>query len=100
MLTAEFARLVGNESLAVRLEEKEEGVRTRARARARAEHGTSEDDGGEGEDCVAAIVGTDVAPEENLFVVGDAFLKSWYATFNYVDADAGGGPSVSFAQAV
>ncbi|CAD6572751.1 MAG: hypothetical protein ASARMPREDX12_005429 [Alectoria sarmentosa] len=82
LLTSEFARLLGNESLAVGLEAEEEG------------------DGVENkyENCVAAVVGTDVSPQENLYVVGDAFLKNWYTTFNYVNA--GGGPSVGFAQAV
>ncbi|CAD6573198.1 MAG: hypothetical protein ASARMPRED_005930 [Alectoria sarmentosa] len=82
LLTSEFARLLGNESLAVGLEAEEEG------------------DGVENkyENCVAAVVGTDVSPQENLYVVGDAFLKNWYTTFNYVNA--GGGPSVGFAEVV
>ena len=49
-----------------------------------------------GNTCVAAIVGSDVVPQENLYVVGDAFLKNWYTTFNYMNSD--GGPSVSFAK--
>ena len=48
--------------------------------------------------CVAAIIGADIEPTENLYVVWDAFLKNWYSIFNY--ANAGGQPSVSFAKAV
>lgn len=90
VLTSSFARLIGNETLAVRLEMKVEARAAKKRAR-------QADDSAE-ESCVAAIVGTDVDPQENLYVVGDAFLKSWYTTFNYVNAD--GGPSVSFAAAI
>lgn len=90
ILTADFARSIGNETLAVRLEEK---VAAKAAKRAR-----QADDGGNGDTCVAAIVGSDVVPQENLYVVGDAFLKNWYTTFNYVNSD--GGPSVSFAKGV
>ena len=89
LLTASFARMVGNETLAARLET---GVR------AGAVKGAEREDDGYAENCVAAIVGADVAPQENLYVVGDAFLKNWYTTFNYVNA--GGGPSVSFAEAL
>lgn len=89
ILTSSFARLIGNETLAVRLERE---VAARGAKRARQAHDS------DGESCVAAIVGSDVAPDENLYVVGDAFLKNWYTTFNYVDAN--GGPSVSFAEAV
>lgn len=86
LLTSSFARMLGNETLAVKLET------------ARMGRGKRQTDDGDGENCVAAIVGTDVAPQENLYVVGDAFLKNWYTTFNYVNSD--GGPSVSFAEAV
>lgn len=57
-----------------------------------------EEHAGYGQSCVAALVGSDSTPQGDLFVVGDAFLKNWYTTFNY----GGGGvkPSVSFAQAV
>ena len=91
LLTPSFARLIGNEALAVRLE-------TEARTGTGTGTGTAEADYGGAENCVAAIVGTDVAPQGDLYVVGDAFLKNWYATFNYVNA--GGRPSVSFAEAV
>ena len=90
VLTSSFARLIGNETLAVRLEAEVESKAAKKSAR-------QTDDSAE-ESCVAAIVGTDVDPQENLYVVGDAFLKNWYTTFNYVGAN--GGPSVSFAAAI
>lgn len=85
-LTPSFARLLGNEALAVRLEH---GI---MKAGEREEHAAY------GQSCVAALVGTESTPQGDLFVVGDAFLKNWYTTFSY----GGGGvkPSVSFAQAV
>jgi cathepsin D len=48
--------------------------------------------------CLAAIAAADLDPTQNLYVVGDTFLKAWYSIFNYVNA--GGSPSVSFAKAV
>lgn len=48
--------------------------------------------------CVAGIAGGDIDPVDNLYVVGDVFIKNWYSIFNYVNA--GGKPSVSFAKAV
>ncbi|KAF2086188.1 acid protease, partial [Saccharata proteae CBS 121410] len=48
--------------------------------------------------CVAALAGFDISPTENLYVVGDTFLKNWYSIYNYNNAN--GGPSVSFAKAV
>lgn len=48
--------------------------------------------------CLGAIVAADLDPSQNLYVVGDAFLKNWYSIYNYVDA--GGNPSVSFAKSV
>lgn len=89
LLTPSFARLVGNETLAVRLEI----ALTMGTAK-----GAGEADDGDAENCVAAIVGTDDTPQADVYVVGDAFLKNWYTTFNYVSA--GGGPSVSLAKAV
>lgn len=81
-LTGEFLRLVGGNA-----------------TRKQVARDAAEDDF-----CVAAIVGTDVSPEGNVYVIGDAFLKSWYATFSYGDPDpdpqGGEGPSVSFAEAV
>lgn len=89
VLTSAFARLIGNETMAIELEiEVESGA-----AKTELETGDLTE-----ASCVAAIVGTDVDPQENLYVVGDAFLKNWYSTFNYVNAN--GGPSVSFAAAI
>lgn len=39
--------------------------------------------GAAGQRCVAAIVGADLDPTQNLYVVGDTFLKSWYSIYNY-----------------
>ena len=100
LLTSSFARLVGDEALAAQLEEREllevkgEGEAKGggdATAAAKAHDGSVQN-------CVAALVGTDGTPGENLFVVGDAFLKNWYTTFSY--GSGGGRPSVSFAEAV
>ncbi|MCJ1463840.1 hypothetical protein MMC07_002449 [Pseudocyphellaria aurata] len=48
--------------------------------------------------CLGAIVGTNLDLSQNLYVVGDTFLKNWYSIYNYVNA--GGHPSVSFAKSV
>lgn len=85
-LTSDFARLLGDEALAVRLDTKGQGAYAADSSYVAVQM------------CVAAIVGTDVSPQGDLFVVGDPFLKNWYTTFSY--AGAGGQPSVSFAQAV
>ena len=98
VLTPEFARLVGDEGLAERLVEQEGKMMKRWGNRS---EGLVEGRAAEaGQNCVAALVGTDVTPAGNLFVVGDAFLKNWYTVFNYRDAGVGGKASVSFAQAV
>ena len=47
--------------------------------------------------CLAGIAGADVDPTQNLYVVGDVFLKNWYSIYSYNNAK--GGPSVSFAKA-
>jgi hypothetical protein len=47
--------------------------------------------------CLAGIAGADLSPGENLWVVGDAFLKNWYSTYQYVDAETA---YVNFAKAV
>ena len=103
LLTSSFARLVGDEALAAQLEEQEllevkgEGdARGEGEGDAKAE--AEAHDGSSVQNCVAALVGTDGTPGENLFVVGDAFLKNWYTTFSY--GSGGGRPSVSFAEAV
>ncbi|KAI6959199.1 hypothetical protein KC329_g17437, partial [Hortaea werneckii] len=48
--------------------------------------------------CLASIAAFDIRPQENLYVVGDAFLKNWYSIYSYDGAN--GRPSVSFAKAV
>ena len=102
LLTSSFARLVGDEALAAQLEERELlTVKLEGDARGEGEgEGEAEAEAHDGsvQNCVAALVGTDGTPGENLFVVGDAFLKNWYTTFSY--GSGGGRPSVSFAEAV
>lgn len=44
--------------------------------------------------CLGGIAGADLQPTENLYVVGDGFLKNWYSIYNYDN-----GASVSFAKA-
>lgn len=34
--------------------------------------------------CIAGIAGADLNPTEELYVVGDTFLKNWYSTYQYV----------------
>ncbi|KXT11479.1 hypothetical protein AC579_2420 [Pseudocercospora musae] len=34
--------------------------------------------------CIAGIAGADLDPTEELYVVGDTFLKNWYSTYQYV----------------
>lgn len=48
--------------------------------------------------CLAGIAGADIDPTQNLYVVGDTFLKNWYSIYNYNNAN--GQPSVSFAKAI
>ncbi|KAK5123298.1 hypothetical protein LTR85_002728 [Meristemomyces frigidus] len=48
--------------------------------------------------CVAAIAAFDIQPAENLYVVGDTFLKNWYSIYSYNAAN--GSPAVSFAKSV
>lgn len=71
-ITGDFADLVGNNTLASLLDE------------------TSY--------CLAAIAAFDIDPTENLYVVGDTFLKNWYSIYSYDAAD--GNPAVSFAKSV
>ena len=98
LLTSSFARLVGDEALAAQLEERESlTVKGEGDARGEGEAEAEAHDGSV-QNCVAALVGTDGTPGENLFVVGDAFLKNWYTTFSF--GSGGGRPSVSFAEAV
>lgn len=46
--------------------------------------------------CLASIVGADFDPTQNLYIVGDSFLKNWYSTYNYNH----GAPQVEFAKSV
>ncbi|KAL8292281.1 hypothetical protein RQP46_001747 [Phenoliferia psychrophenolica] len=47
--------------------------------------------------CIGGIIGMDFqdAAGQNIAIVGDEFLKSWYSTFNY--NSTGGAPGVEFA---
>ncbi|CAK4030641.1 Aspartic protease [Lecanosticta acicola] len=47
--------------------------------------------------CLASVIGGDLDPTENLYVVGDAFLKNWYSTFHY---DSPSSAYVAFAKSV
>nr|POF15450.1 aspartic protease [Quercus suber] len=67
-LTGDFADIVGNNTLATVLDSASY--------------------------CLAGIAGFDIDPTQNLYVVGDVFLKNWYSIYSY------NGPSVSFAKAV
>lgn len=49
--------------------------------------------------CLSAIVAFDVDLSQNLYVVGDAFLKNWYSIYSYT-AGPGGKPAVLFAKSV
>lgn len=39
--------------------------------------------------CLAAVAGTDLDPTQNLYVVGDSFLKNWYSIYNVQDSYVG-----------
>lgn len=45
--------------------------------------------------CIAGFAGLDLYADENLYIVGDTFLKNWYTVFSY-DASSGE-PAVLFA---
>lgn len=47
--------------------------------------------------CIAAIAAADLDPTENLYVVGDSFLKNWYSIYSFTSN--GGSPAVLFAAA-
>lgn len=51
-----------------------------------------------GGNCVGGIIGQDMQDSngDNLAIVGDEFLKSWYTVFNY-DGSSSGAPAVGFA---
>ncbi|KAH8107980.1 acid protease [Cristinia sonorae] len=48
-------------------------------------------------DCIGSIVGMGDGVPDNLAIIGDAFLKSWYATFDYAGEKVGFAPSVNNA---
>jgi len=48
--------------------------------------------------CLAGIFGGDINTAENLYIVGDVFLKNWYSVYSYTAS--GGKPAVLFAPAV
>lgn len=50
--------------------------------------------------CIASLAAADIEPTENLYVIGDTFLKSWYSIYSYVDNEGADNPYVGFAKAV
>ncbi|CAN8104254.1 unnamed protein product [Discula destructiva] len=48
--------------------------------------------------CIAGMAGLDLYADENLYIVGDTFIKNWYTVFSY-DA-SNGEPAVLFAPSV
>lgn len=72
VLTASFATLIGSKTLASNLQANQAKY------------------------CLSAIAGADIDPTQNLYVVGDTFLKSWYSIYSYTST--GGKPSVGFAK--
>ncbi|KAF2720717.1 aspartyl protease [Polychaeton citri CBS 116435] len=53
---------------------------------------------GDGSFCLGAIASGDLDPTQNLYVVGDTFLKNWYSIYSYTQN--GGRPAVGFAKSV
>lgn len=49
--------------------------------------------------CLSAISTADLDVNQNLYIIGDTFLKSWYSIYSYTAA-AGGKPAVLFAKSV
>lgn len=45
--------------------------------------------------CIAGFAGGDISETENLYVVGDTFIKNWYTVMSYTAND--GEPAVLFA---
>lgn len=45
--------------------------------------------------CIAGLAGGDITETENLYVVGDTFIKNWYTVMSYTAND--GAPAVLFA---
>lgn len=48
--------------------------------------------------CIAGLAGGDVSETENLYVVGDTFIKNWYTVMSYTAND--GEPAVLFAPSI
>lgn len=48
--------------------------------------------------CIAGLMGGDLTSTENLYVVGDVFIKNWYTVMSF-DASSGS-PAVLFAPSI
>lgn len=48
--------------------------------------------------CIAGFMGGDISETENLYVVGDTFIKNWYTVFSYTASS--GSPAVLFAPSI
>lgn len=48
--------------------------------------------------CISGLAGLDLYEDENLYIVGDTFIKNWYTVFSY-DANSGE-PAVLFAPSI
>jgi cathepsin D len=48
--------------------------------------------------CIAGFMGGDISTAENLYVVGDTFIKNWYTVMSYSASD--GSPAVLFAPSI
>lgn len=48
--------------------------------------------------CLAGFAGLDIYTDENLYIVGDTFIKNWYTVFSYDAYD--GEPAVLFAPSI
>lgn len=48
--------------------------------------------------CISGLAGGDLSTTENLYVVGDTFIKNWYTVMSYTASD--GEPAVLFAPSI
>jgi len=48
-----------------------------------------------GEDCLGGIVGAPEGLDQNSAIIGDAFLKSWYSSYDYAGLRVGLAPSIN-----
>lgn len=48
--------------------------------------------------CISGLAGEDITETENLYVVGDTFIKNWYTVMSYTAND--GEPAVLFAPSI